>query len=82
MILGKHTGRAAVIEKLRERGITAPDTTIVDLLARLKEGAESRSKEETRRFLQAYRARFERPGLSDEEFWLLADAVGIRTADA
>ncbi len=82
MILGKHTGRAAVVEKLRERGVVAPDATVVDLLARLKEGAESRSKEETQRFLEAYRARFERPGLSDEEFWMLADAVGIRAVKA
>jgi isopropylmalate/homocitrate/citramalate synthase len=82
MVLGKHTGRAAVVEKLRERGITAPEESLVDLLARLKEGAESRSKAETRRFLEEYRARYERPGLSDEEFWLLADAVGIRAVDA
>jgi isopropylmalate/homocitrate/citramalate synthase len=82
MILGKHTGRAAVVEKLKERGITVPDATVVDLLARLKEGAESRSKTETHRFLEEYRARFERPGLSDEEFWMLADAVGIRAANA
>jgi isopropylmalate/homocitrate/citramalate synthase len=82
MILGKHTGRAAVVEKLKERGITAPDASIVDLLARLKEGAETRSKEETHRFLEEYRSRFERPGLSDEEFWLLADAVGIRAVSA
>ena len=78
MILGKHTGRAAVVEKLKERGITVPDPHIVALLARLKEGAETRSKAETHRFLEEYRARYERPGISYEEFWLLADAVGIR----
>jgi isopropylmalate/homocitrate/citramalate synthase len=82
MILGKHTGRAAVVEKLREHGVTAPDESIVDLLARLKEGAESRSKEDAQRFLEEYRARFDRPGLTDEEFWRLADAVGIRAAKA
>ena len=78
MILGKHTGRAAVVEKLRERGINAPDGTVVDLLARLKEGAETQSKEEVHRFLEEYRARFERPGLTDAEFWMLAEAVGIK----
>jgi isopropylmalate/homocitrate/citramalate synthase len=82
MILGKHTGRAAVVEKLKERGITAPDAHVIDLLARLKEGAEKRSKSEAHRFLEEYRARYERPGISDEEFWLLADAVGIRSVDA
>ncbi len=82
MILGKHTGRAAVVEKLRERGIMAPEASIVDLLARLKEGAEARSKQEVHAFLEEYRSRFERPGLSDEEFWMLADAVGIRAVKA
>jgi 2-isopropylmalate synthase len=82
MILGKHTGRAAIAEKLRERGILAPDERLTDLLARVKSGAESRSKEEARRFLEEYRARFERPGISDEEFWLLADAVGLRAVKA
>jgi isopropylmalate/homocitrate/citramalate synthase len=82
LILGKHTGRAAVVEKLRERGIVAPEESLVELLTRLKEGAESQSKEQVRQFLVEYRARFERPGLTDEEFWRLAEAVGIRPVSA
>ncbi len=82
MILGKHTGRAAVVEKLRERGFAVPEEGVVELLARLKEGAEGRSKAETLRFLEEYRARCERPGVSDEEFWKLVDAVGLRPVHA
>ncbi len=82
MILGKHTGRAAVVEKLRERGVALREEELVGLLARLKEIAEMRSKEETRRFLEEYRGRFENPGLSDEEFWRLASAFGARAASA
>jgi len=82
LILGKHTGRAAVVEKLRERGIVAPEESLVELLTRLKEGAENQSKEQLRQFIEEYRARFERPGLTDEEFWRLADAVGIRPVSA
>jgi isopropylmalate/homocitrate/citramalate synthase len=82
MILGKHTGKAAVVEKLRERGITAPDPLLVELLQRIKTDTESRSKEDLAQFLREYRHLFERPGLSDEEFWTMVDAVGIGTARA
>ncbi|HYA57821.1 MAG TPA: homoaconitate hydratase [Thermoplasmata archaeon] len=79
MILGKHTGKTAIAEKLKERGITAPDALLLDLLGRVKSETEGRSKVELQRFLQQYRALFERPGLSDEEFWTLVEAAGIRT---
>ncbi|MCI4339416.1 MAG: homoaconitate hydratase [Thermoplasmata archaeon] len=77
MILGKHTGKAAVVEKLKERGITAPDPLLLELLHRIKTGTESRSKDDLRRFLREYRHLFERPGLSDDEFWTMVDALGI-----
>ncbi|MGC2360046.1 MAG: homoaconitate hydratase [Thermoplasmata archaeon] len=77
MILGKHTGKAAVVEKLKERGLTAPDPLLLELLQRVKTGTESRSKADLHRFLREYRQLFERPGLSDEEFWTMVDAVGI-----
>jgi isopropylmalate/homocitrate/citramalate synthase len=78
MILGKHTGKAALVEKLKERGITASDPLLVELLQRIKTDAESQSKESLSRFLAEYRARFERPGLSDEEFWAMVEAIGLR----
>ena len=82
MILGKHTGKAAVVEKLKERGITAPDALLLELLHRIKTHTEARSKEDLRRFLVEYRHLFERPGLSDEEFWAMVDAVGIGAVNA
>ncbi len=82
MILGKHTGKAAIVEKLKERGLTAPDALLLELLDRVKTETEARSKEDLQRFLHEYRALFERPGLSDEEFWTMVDAVGIRAANA
>jgi isopropylmalate/homocitrate/citramalate synthase len=82
MILGKHTGKAALVEKLRERGITAPDPLLLELLRRVKSQSESRSKEDLHRFLMEYRSLFERPGLSDEEFWQMVDAIGIGAAPA
>jgi isopropylmalate/homocitrate/citramalate synthase len=82
MILGKHTGKAALVEKLKERGITAPDPLLLELLRRIKSETESRSKDDLKRFLAEYRHLFERPGLSDEEFWAMVDAVGIGTVNA
>jgi len=82
MILGKHTGKAAVVEKLKERGLTAPDPLLLELLQRIKTGTEARSKDDLVRFLREYRHLFERPGLSDEEFWAMVDAVGIGKVSA
>jgi isopropylmalate/homocitrate/citramalate synthase len=77
MILGKHTGKAALVEKLKERGMVLPDPVLVDLLQRLKSSAEHRSKEELEAFLQEYRSLFEQPGISDEEFWKLVEEMGL-----
>ncbi len=78
MILGKHTGKSAIVEKLKERGLTATDPLLLELLGRVKHDTEVRSKVDLRRFLHEYRALFERPGLSDDEFWTMVEAVGIR----
>ena len=77
MILGKHTGKAAVVEKLKERGFAAPDPLLLELLQRIKTSTESRSKADLHRFLREYRHLFERPGLSDDEFWTMVEAIGI-----
>jgi isopropylmalate/homocitrate/citramalate synthase len=82
MILGKHTGKAALAEKLKERGITASDPMLLELLQRVKLGAEARGKDDLRTFLHEYRTLFDHPGISDEEFWALVDAVGIRAVNA
>ncbi len=78
MILGKHTGKAALVEKLREHGVNASDPVLVELLRRVKETTESRSKTELRHFLNEYRRLFEQPGISDEEFWAMVADAGIR----
>jgi isopropylmalate/homocitrate/citramalate synthase len=82
MILGKHTGKAAIVEKLKERGITAPDAILIELLDRVKTETEGRSKADLKRFLHEYRTLFERPGLSDDEFWAMVDAVGLKAVRA
>jgi 2-isopropylmalate synthase len=82
MVLGKHTGKSAIAEKLKERGITAPDALLLELLRRVKTESEARSKDDLKSFLREYRALFERPGLSEDEFWAMVEAVGIRAVNA
>lgn len=82
MILGKHTGKAALVEKLKERGISATDPLLLELLRRVKSHTEMRSKTGLRKFLLEYRTLFDRPGMSDEEFWLIVESVGIRQVSA
>jgi isopropylmalate/homocitrate/citramalate synthase len=77
MILGKHTGKAALVEKLKERGMNLPDPVLVDLLQRLKASAEHRSKKNLEAFLREYRSLFEQPGMSDEDFWKLVAELGL-----
>ncbi len=79
MILGKHTGKAALVEKLKERKANPSDELLGQLLRRLKRASENHGKEELQRFLEQYRRIYARPGISDEEFWRLVDDLGIRT---
>ena len=82
MVLGKHTGRAAIAEKLRERGIVASDADLAELLHRVKSEIEHRSKSDLRRFIRDYRGLFEQPGLSDREFWAMVRSIGLRRPPA
>ena len=79
-ILGKHTGKAALVEKLRDRGLEATEGQLADLLRRVKEDAEHRSNEEMHGFVEQYRRRYDRPGMTDEEFWTVVQALGIGKA--
>jgi isopropylmalate/homocitrate/citramalate synthase len=78
MILGKHTGKAALVEKLKERGVATTDPLLAELLRRVKEGGEAHGKAELHTFLEEYRTLFEHPGLTDKEFWQMVDDAGIR----
>ena len=82
MILGKHTGKAAIVEKLKEHGIVASDTDLLRLLNRVKSEIEQRSKADLRRFVHDYRGLFERPGLSDHEFWKMVEELGLHPRPA
>jgi isopropylmalate/homocitrate/citramalate synthase len=82
MILGKHSGKAAIVEKLKERDITLDDAQLARLLQRVKLLGEAHGKEEIHSFLREYRGIFEHPGLSDAEFWTLVDEIAPRASPA
>jgi isopropylmalate/homocitrate/citramalate synthase len=77
MILGKHTGKAALAEKLKERSVSVPEPVLGILLQLVKQGGEGQSKEDARLFVEEYRHRFEHPGLQDSEFWRLVKDAGV-----
>jgi isopropylmalate/homocitrate/citramalate synthase len=82
MILGKHTGRAGVVEKLKERKAQASDAQVAELLKMIKDAGEERSKEGLTAFLKEYRTLFEHPGISDAEFWTMVESLKIPTEHA
>jgi isopropylmalate/homocitrate/citramalate synthase len=71
MILGKHSGKAAVVEKLKERKAVPTDAQLA--------AGEAHTKDAAQAFLREYRGFFEHPGLSDVEFWAMVDRLGILT---
>jgi isopropylmalate/homocitrate/citramalate synthase len=79
MILGKHTGKAALVEKLKERRATPSEAQLAELLRVIKESSEARTKEHLTKFLAEYRELYEHPGLSDAEFWSLVARLKIPT---
>ena len=77
MILGKHTGKAALIEKLKERRAAPSEAQLAELLRTIKESSEARTKDHLVEFLNEYRQLYEHPGISDAEFWRLVGRLNI-----
>lgn len=77
MILGKHTGKAALIEKLKERQAAPSELLLAQLLLKVKDSGEHRSKAQLKEFLEKYRSLYEHPGVSDHEFWQMVRELGI-----
>ena len=75
MILGKHTGKAAIIEKLKERNRVLNDEQLTHLLHRVKIFGEAHTKHELHQFLGEYRSIYEHPGITDAEFWKIVDSI-------
>lgn len=78
-IFGKHTGSAAVEDKLRSRRIEASPEQMQALVSLIKEFSESKSKVDPQAFVELFHEREERRrGVTDDEFWVLVERAGIR----
>ncbi len=78
-IFGKHTGAAAVEDKLRGAGLEVDAEKVTEIVAGIKELTERKEKEDQRAFIQSYRDREERlRGVTEEEFWKIAGKIGVQ----
>ncbi len=78
-IFGKHTGSAAVEDKLRARRVEATEDQVRALVNLIKEFSEGKSKVDPQAFVELFHEREERRrGVTDAEFWALAVRVGLR----
>ncbi len=80
-IFGKHTGSTVVEDKLHSRRAEASPEQVQALVDLIKEFSESKSKVDPQAFVELFREREERRrGVTDDEFWALAEKAGIRFA--
>ncbi len=78
-VFGKHTGSAAVIERLKGSDIEAPPEKIAAVVEEIKKATELRTKDEESAFIKAFRERELEKGIGEEEFWTIVKKVGIDT---
>lgn len=77
-IFGKHTGTAAVEDRLSQAGVETTKEQLKAVADGIKELAESRAKADQRDFIRAYREREERlRGVTEDEFWAIVQKVGL-----
>lgn len=77
-IFGKHTGAAAVEDRLRAAGVQADKEQVLAVVAAIKALAEGREKDDQRAFIDQYREREEHlRGVTEEEFWRAVESAGI-----
>jgi 2-isopropylmalate synthase len=76
-IFGKHTGSAAVIDRLKNKGIEASPEKVLAVVERIKSAAERRTKEDDVQFIKEFRERELGKGIGEEEFWSIVKDVGI-----
>jgi isopropylmalate/homocitrate/citramalate synthase len=82
-IFGKHTGAAAVEDRLRRAGIKADREMVLRIVAAIKELTERKAKEDQRAFIRAYRDREERlRGVTEKEFWDIVGAAGVEMSSS
>ncbi len=75
-VFGKHTGTAAVKDRLERAGIEADKAKLLEIANTIKERIEAKGKDELRSFVEEFRERTEGyQGVSREEFWEIVRGV-------
>ncbi len=75
-VFGKHTGTAAVKDRLERAGIDAEKDQLLEIAGAIKERIEAQGKDQLREFVQAFRQQTEASqGVNREEFWKIVQDV-------
>lgn len=75
-VFGKHTGTAAVKDRLERNGVDASKEELLAIAEQIKSRIEARGKEEARAFVESFRERTEaQQGVSRTEFWDIVEAI-------
>jgi isopropylmalate/homocitrate/citramalate synthase len=75
-VFGKHTGAAAVRDRLKSRGMKLPDDKVVEIVQAVKAKGEALDLADQRAFVRQWRDREENlRGVSEEEFWAIVERV-------
>ncbi|MDX1611948.1 MAG: homoaconitate hydratase [Candidatus Thermoplasmatota archaeon] len=77
-VFGKHTGTAAVKDRLERAGIQADKEALLEIANTIKQRIESKGKDELRAWVREFRQKTEaHQGVSREEFWrIVRDVTG------
>lgn len=83
LVFGKHTGTAAVADRLKRAGIEASKDELLTIANTIKGRIEGRGKDEIRAFVREFRDRTEAgQGVSREEFWaIVKDVTGAEPSE-
>ena len=75
-VFGKHTGTAAIEDRLDRAGVDAEEGQLSEIAERIKTTIEKRGKDEARAFVDEFREHTdEQQGVSKDEFWAIVEDV-------
>ncbi len=75
-VFGKHTGTAAVNDRLQRNGVEASQDELLEIAEQIKTRIEARGKEDARAFVKGFREKTTSfQGVSTQEFWDITKSV-------
>ncbi len=81
-VFGKHTGTAAIKDRLERAGVEAEKGQLLEIAEKIKTTIEQRGKEEARAFVEEFREHTDKQqGVSAAEFWDIVETVTGESPD-